>query len=55
MIPGGIIVFDDYFTVGEDEDIGVRQAVDELVKSGMVGPLRKGSGAHVWTERRGEG
>ena len=50
VIPGGVIVFDDYFPLGDHP--GVKQAVDELVGSGTVGALRRGLGVHAWTYKR---
>jgi predicted O-methyltransferase YrrM len=52
VVRGGVIVFDDYFN--EDEGVGVRRAVDELVESGAVeSDLREASERLlVWTVRR---
>jgi predicted O-methyltransferase YrrM len=50
VTPGGVVVFDDYFT--RRAGVGVRQAVDELVATGTVGPLRRGLGTHVWVRKR---
>lgn len=36
VVPGGVIVFDDYDN--DDPGVGVRQAVDELLASGLVEP-----------------
>jgi predicted O-methyltransferase YrrM len=47
VIPGGVIVFDDYF--GTKPTWGVRRAVDELVSSGQVRPSLCHVGTHVWT------
>ena len=49
VIPGGIIVFDDY--LNDREDVGVRRAVDELVASGSVGPVHRGGSVLVWTRK----
>jgi GT2 family glycosyltransferase/predicted O-methyltransferase YrrM len=49
VIPGGIIVFDDYLS--EREDVGVRRAADELVASGSVGPVHRGRYLLVWTRK----
>jgi hypothetical protein len=50
VIRGGLIVFDDYYPLGDHP--GVQQAVDELVATGTVEPLRRGLGVHVWTRKR---
>jgi len=51
VILGGIIVFDDYYPLGEHP--GVQEAVDEIVASGTVDPVRRGlGGTHVWTRKR---
>ena len=34
VVPGGIIVFDDY--MNHDPGVGVKQAVDELLETGLV-------------------
>jgi predicted O-methyltransferase YrrM len=47
VIPGGVIVFDDYF--GTKPTWGVRRAVDELLSSGAVRPALTRAGMHVWT------
>ena len=50
VVKGGIIVFDDYFY--ESPGVGVKQAVDELLSTGLVEPtLRHTSDFHVWTRR----
>lgn len=50
VIPGGIIVFDDYWN--NEAGVGVRQAVDELLGSGLVEPRLRRSFMHVWTTKR---
>jgi len=51
VIRGGFIVFDDYYPLGEHA--GVQKAVDELVATGAVEPVRRGLGlTHVWTRKR---
>ena len=51
LVPGAVVVFDDYFN--RAPDVGVRFAVDQLVASGMVGPLRtEGAKVLVWTVKR---
>jgi len=47
---GGIIVFDDYFN--HNPGVGVKRAVDELLRSGLVEPqLHHEGGYFVWTRR----
>lgn len=51
VVPGGVIVFDDYFNA--NPGVGVRRAVDELLGSGLVEPgLQTTRGSFVWTRRR---
>jgi hypothetical protein len=50
VIGGGVIVFDDYGN--RAQGVGVRKAVDELVATGIVEPIRGTGGAHVWTLKR---
>jgi hypothetical protein len=50
LIPGGIVVFDDYFNT--KEGVEVRRAVDELLASGIVDPtLRRSGGMFVWATK----
>src|SRR5206468_3092487 len=46
VMPGGVIVFDDYFNA--DPEVGVRRAVDELVRAGSVSQPQHEGGVHVW-------
>lgn len=52
VVPGGIIVFDDYFN--EHAGVGVREAVAELLDSGAVDPALRATDDHllVWTAKR---
>jgi hypothetical protein len=51
VVPGGAIVFDDYFNT--NDGVGVRRAVNELLVSGSVEPrLRHNHGYLVWTLKR---
>lgn len=50
VIPGGIIVFDDYFSDGEG--YGVKRAVDALIASGAVGPIQGRGIQHIWLKKR---
>jgi predicted O-methyltransferase YrrM len=50
LVDGGVVVFDDY--PNPDPTVGVRQAVDDLLASGLVEPtLRRGFNL-VWTRKR---
>lgn len=49
VAPGGVIVFDDYDNT--EPGVGVRQAVDELLGSGMVEPKLRNCFNLVWTRR----
>jgi hypothetical protein len=48
VVPGGIVVFDDY--MNNDVGVGVRQAVDELVDSGLVEPKLRTVFNLTWTK-----
>jgi predicted O-methyltransferase YrrM len=50
VIPGGVVVFDDYFATKPTWN--VRRAVDELLSSGQVQPSLHQVGTHVWTVKR---
>jgi Methyltransferase domain len=50
VIRGGVIVFDDYFN--QNDGVGVRCAVDELLASGAVEPALQKASALVWTTKR---
>ncbi|HEY7271069.1 MAG TPA: class I SAM-dependent methyltransferase, partial [Dehalococcoidia bacterium] len=49
VVPGGIVVFDDYYSAG----FGVKQAVDELVGApGFDATLRDAGGLFKWLVKR---
>lgn len=50
VVPGGIVVFDDYFD--ERPEIGVRAAVDQLLSTGEVAPDLNRADHLVWVEKR---
>ena len=50
LIPGGLVVFDDYDNAAPG--VGVRMAVDELLRSGLVEPTLRRAFNLVWTVRR---
>jgi predicted O-methyltransferase YrrM len=51
LIPGGIVVFDDYYNTMEG--VGVQRAVNEMLAEGDVEPhLRMPHGYLVWTRKR---
>ena len=49
VVPGGIIVFDDY--MNPDPTFGVKRAVDEMVASGIVEPRLRTIFNLTWTLR----
>jgi hypothetical protein len=50
VIPGGLIVFDDY--ANKNPGVGVRAAVDGLVSSGLVEPRLRLAELLTWTRKR---
>ncbi len=50
VIPGGLIVFDDYSN--RNPGVGVRAAVDELLSSGLVEPRLRFAELLTWTRKR---
>jgi len=50
VVPGGVVVFDDYSNTRSD--VGVGRAVDELLASGEVDPALRRADRLVWTIKR---
>ena len=50
VCPGGIVVFDDYFN--QEPEVGVRRAVDELLRSGLVEPDLHRAHSLAWISKR---